>query len=117
MNTSDIDHIAFDNIDRLINVEMRSGTLPRGLKWPMYEIARHHATLPLVASAALALNRAPARVLIASGAAVPGHMPVGENDGPIGSVVLAQALSRIGHQVTIVTDPVAAPLSRPVKQS
>lgn len=117
MDTPHIDHIAFDNIDRLINVEMRSGTLPRGLKWTMYEIARSRSALPLVASAALALNRAPARVLIASGAAVPEFMPVGENDGPIGSVVLARALARIGHQVTIVTDPVAAPPFRGLLRS
>ena len=108
MSAPTIDHIAFDNIDRLINVEMRSGTLPRGLKWTMYEIARNVSPLPLVAAAALALNGPPGRVLIAGGAAVPGHMPVGENDGPIGSVVLARALVRIGHEVAIVTDPVAA---------
>ena len=72
MNTPTIDHIAFDNMDRLINVEMRSGTLPRGLKWTMYKIARSVSPLPLVAAVALALNGPPGRVLIASGAAVPG---------------------------------------------
>jgi hypothetical protein len=103
-----VDTVAFDNIDRLINVERRSRGLPRGLKWPMFEMAREVAGGPLVLAAALEFDRPPARVLILSGAAVPDHMPVGENDGPIGSVVLARALVRIGHAVTILTDPVAA---------
>jgi hypothetical protein len=106
--SSGFDAIAFDNIDRLINVEMRSRGLPRGLKWRMFEIAREAAGRSLVASAALEFDRPPARVLLLSGAAVPVHMPVGENDGPIGTVVLARALTRIGHQVRILTDPVAA---------
>ncbi len=108
MTARSIDTIAFDNIDRLINVEMRSGTLPRGLKWTMFELARAACDQPLVAAAALEFDRPPARVLILSGAAVPDHMPVGETDGPIGSVVLAAALGRTGHQVAILTDPVAA---------
>ncbi|MDB5858448.1 MAG: hypothetical protein JWQ76_2137, partial [Ramlibacter sp.] len=29
-----MDTIACDNIDRLMNVEMRSRSLPRGAKWP-----------------------------------------------------------------------------------
>lgn len=102
------DTIAFDNIDRLINVEMRSRGLPRGAKWTMFEIAREAADLPLVAAAALEFDRPPARVLLLSGAAVPQYMPVGENDGPIGTVVLARALKRIGHEVNVLTDPVAA---------
>ena len=32
-----------------------------------------------------------------------------ENDGPLGSAVLAHALVRMGHRVTIYTDPPAAP--------
>ena len=64
--TKQIDTIAFENIDRLINVEMRSGTLPRGLKWTMYELARKTSLLPLVAAAALEFDRPPARFLIAS---------------------------------------------------
>lgn len=103
-----LDTVAFDNIDRLINVEMRSRGLPRGLKWPMFQMAREAAGMSLVAAAALEFDRTPARVLLVSGAAVPEHMPVGENDGPIGTVVLARALRRIGHQVSILTDPVAA---------
>jgi D-glutamate cyclase len=104
-----VDHIAFENIDRLLNVEMRSPVLPRGLKWRMYEMARERAGVSLVYAAAREFDRAPAQVLLVSGAAVPDFMPVGENDGPIGTVVLARALAAMGHRVRIVTDPVAAP--------
>lgn len=51
---------------------------------------------------------APQRIGIVTGAAVPVHMPLGENDGPFGSVVLAGVLERIGHHVTIYTDPECA---------
>lgn len=102
------DAVAFDNLDRLINIEMRGPGLPRGLKWTMFMLAREAAGMSLVAAAALEFDRTPARVLLVSGAAVPGHMPVGENDGPIGTVVLARTLTRIGHRVSILTDPVAA---------
>jgi hypothetical protein len=103
-----MDTIACDNIDRLMNVEMRSRNLPRGAKWPMFQLAREAAGMSLVHAAAREFDRAPARVLLVSGAAVPGHMPVGENDGPIGTVVLARALVAIGHRVQVLTDPVAA---------
>lgn len=104
-----VDTVAFENIDRLINVEMRSHSLPRGLKWPMYQMARDRAGMSLVHAAAREFDRAPARVLLVSGAAVPEFMPVGENDGPIGTVVLTRALKALGHSVRILTDPVAAP--------
>ncbi len=104
-----MDSIACENIDRLVNVEMRShGSLPRGLKWPMYLMARDAAGMSLIEAAAREFAGPPARVLLVSGAAVPDHMPVGENDGPIGSVVLAKALTAMGNQVSILTDPVAA---------
>lgn len=100
--------IACDNIDRMMNVEMRRPGLPRGNKWAMYSIARNAAPAPLVLETARMFDRPPARVLIVSGAAVPKHMPLGENDGPIGSVVLAKSLSAIGHSVAILTDPACA---------
>jgi D-glutamate cyclase len=92
----------------MMNVEMRRPGLPRGNKWAMYSIARNAAPAPLVLETARMFDRAPARVLIVSGAAVPKHMPLGENDGPIGSVVLAKSLSAIGHSVAILTDPACA---------
>ena len=101
--------IAADNIDKLINIEMRRSGMPRGKKWVLWEVARAQATEPLVLAAARLLDRTPSDIAIVTGAAVPGHMPVGENDGPFGSVVLAAALTKIGHKVTIYTDPDALP--------
>ena len=101
--------IAADNIDKLINIEMRRTGMPRGKKWVLWEVAREISPEPLVLAAARLLDRAPCSIAIVTGAAVPNHMPVGENDGPFGSVVLAAALARIGHTVTIYTDPDALP--------
>ena len=96
--------IACDNIDKLINIEMRRTGLPRGKKWVLWEVARELSPEPLILAAARLLNREASDIAIVTGAAVPGHMPVGENDGPFGSVVLATALVRIGS---------AAPRNRP----
>ena len=41
--------IASDNIDKLTCVEMRLPGLPRGFKWPPYEIARAQLTHEVVA--------------------------------------------------------------------
>ena len=101
--------IAAENMDRLLCIEMRRKGLPRGFKWPLYEAARAISDGPMVLKAAQLLDRAPCRIGIFTGAAVPEHMPVGENDGPLGSSVLAAALTRIGHKPTIYTDPVCAP--------
>jgi len=103
------DTIAADNIDRLLTVEIRRAGVVRGFKAVLQETVREDADEALVLSAARLLDRAPARIGIVTGAAVPEHMPVGESDGPFGAVVLTRALERIGHQVTIYTDPVCAP--------
>ena len=101
--------IACDNIDKLLCVEMRRPGLPRGFKWPLYEIARSRLSEPMVLAAARLLDRQPASVGIITGAAVPKHMPKGENDGPFGAVALARALNRIGHRTIVYTDPECAP--------
>ena len=100
--------IACENIDRLQCLEIQGRGLPRGVKWRLYEAARATSDRPLVMAAAEMLDRPPCHIGIVSGAAVPDHMPNGENDGPFGTVVLAEALTKIGHHVTIYTDPPAA---------
>ncbi len=100
--------IACENIDRLQCLEIQGRGLPRGVKWRLYEAARATSDKPLVMAAAEMLDRPAGHIGIVSGAAVPDHMPNGENDGPFGSVVLAEVLVRIGHRVTIFTDPPAA---------
>jgi D-glutamate cyclase len=101
--------IACDVIDKLLCTEMRRRGKWRGFKWTLYELARSASDSPLVLAAAEKLNGPPARIGIVTGAAVPEHMPAGENDGPFGSTVLARALTRIGHRVSILTDPACAP--------
>lgn len=100
--------IAAENIDRLQCLEIQGRGLPRGIKGPLYETVRAAHDGPLVLAAADLLDKEPAHVGIVSGAAVPDHMPAGENDGPLGTAVLARALTRIGHRVTVYTDPAAA---------
>ncbi len=97
--------IAAENIDRLITVEIRRPGVVRGFKSALYDVVRAQSQVPLVLAAARVLDRPAAQIGIVTGAAVPDHMPVGENDGPFGSVVLASALERINHRVTIFTDP------------
>ena len=100
--------IACENIDRVQCLEIQGRGLPRGVKGPLYEAARVAEGRPLVLAAAELLDRPSCRIGIVSGAAVPDHMPVGENDGPFGTVVLAKALTHIGHKVSIYTDPPSA---------
>ena len=100
--------VAADNIDRLVTVEIRRPGVTRGFKSVLYDVARAASPGPLVMEAAMLLNLAPCRIGIVTGAAVAGHMPLGENDGPFGAVVLAGVLERIGHSVTIYTDPECA---------
>ena len=103
--------IAADNIDKLLCVEIRRAGLPRGFKWPLYELARSKLAEPMVIAAARILDRPPARVALVTGAAVPDHMPKGENDGPFGAAVMAKALHAVGHETAVFTDPeCAAPI-------
>lgn len=99
---------ACENIDRLQCMELQGRALPRGLKAKLYDLARAAHDEPLVLAAARLLNEGPNHVGIVTGAAVPNHMPVGENDGPFGATVLAQALLRLGHWVSIYTDNAAS---------
>lgn len=94
-----------DAIDKLQCTEMRRRGLPRGHKWKLYELARSTESESLVLAAARKLAGDPMHVGILTGAAVPEHMPKGENDGPFGAVVLAKSLLMAGHKVTIITDP------------
>ena len=100
---------AYANLDRLSCLELQGAALPHGVKTGLYEAAREAEARPLTLAGAELLDRPPAHVGIVTGAAVPGYMPVGENDGPLGSVVLARALVAMGHRVSFYTDPPAAP--------
>lgn len=101
--------IAADNIDKLLAVEMRRRGIPRGFKWRIFEIARAAHDEPLCLAAARPLAGSPMRIALVTGAWLPDQMPVGESDGPYGTVTLAGALARIGHDVTVFSDPETTP--------
>ena len=100
------DQYPYDNLDRLVSVAMR----PRGMAVTgapnafLYEQARGNS--PISLDIARALDPASARKIgIFTGASDPTHYPNGENDGPLGSVVLAGALRKLGHSVQLFIDP------------
>tara|TARA_B100000676_G_C17980683_1_gene788782 strand:- start:85 stop:1050 length:966 start_codon:yes stop_codon:yes gene_type:complete len=101
--------LACANLDNLLCLEIQGAALPYGVKTGLYDAAREAEGRPLTLAAAELLDRPPSSIGIVTGAAVPDHMPAGENDGPLGSVILAEALVQLGHRVTIYTDPPAAP--------
>ncbi len=101
--------LACANLDNLLCLEIQGAALPYGVKTSLYQAAREAEGRPLTLAAAELLMRPPSHIGIVTGAAVPNHMPVGENDGPLGAVILAEALARLGHRITIYTDPPAAP--------
>ena len=100
--------IAFENIDRVLSLELQGAALPYGVKARLYEAARKVHTKSPVQEAAEFLNKPPCNVGIVTGAQVPEKMPLGENDGPLGAVVLAKTLQNIGHKVIFYTDTAAA---------
>lgn len=105
--------IALLNIDRLQTLELQGAALPYGVKMALYEAIREVQKGSMVGAAAEILDCRPSIVGIVTGAQVPEKMPLGENDGPLGSVVLADALQKIGHEVRFYTDAAAA---TPIRQ-
>jgi hypothetical protein len=102
--------VSYENLDRLITVEMRPPSLPQGLVPQLYAAARG-AGGPLVqriGDELVALE--PGRIAVFTGVVIPPYLEIGEMDGPPGSTVLASALARIGHEVQLVveTEQVAA---------
>lgn len=96
----------YENIDRLITVEMRPPSLPHGYVPQMYAVVRGDGP-PLVERMATALaSLEPGRIAICTGVVVPPHLDIGEMDGPIGAAVLGGGLARLGHDVEIVVEDV-----------
>jgi hypothetical protein len=95
--------IACDNIDRMTTVSIRPQGMPRKKMAELYEAVRGDEAVSFEIASAL-LTSPDARIGIFTGAAVPDHLPNGENDGPIGSVVLARALSQLGYTVSVYTE-------------
>ena len=95
--------IACDNIDRLTTVSIRPQGMPRKKMAELYEAVRGEEAVSFQIVNALFASPA-AKIGIFTGAAVPENLPNGENDGPIGSVVLARALAQLGYPVSIFTE-------------
>ena len=96
----------YENLDRLVCVAMR----PRGMSVFgaanafLYERAKGSG--PISLDIARSLDPAsPREIGIFTGASDPDHYPNGENDGPLGSIVLAEALRKLGHRVQLFIDP------------
>ena len=96
----------YENLDRLVCVAMR----PKGMaalgaaNAYLYQQAK--GIDPISYDIARALDPAsPREIGIFTGASDPDHYPNGENDGPLGSIVLAEALRKLGHRVQLFIDP------------
>lgn len=97
---------SFEALDRLALVEMRPYGLSQGILPLLYGMLRTEGSHPLSRQAGeQILNRPGAPVVIATGMQIPGYMPVGETDGPVGAAVLARVLEELGHPVTVVVEP------------
>lgn len=97
-------HLAtWDNIDRAVTISFRPIGLSRAAVGKLYDLARQDA--PISYEIASGLLRQPgAHVGILTGASVPDFLPNGENDGPLGAVVLGHALRALGYRVTLLAE-------------
>jgi hypothetical protein len=92
-----------DTIDQAVTVSFRPAGLSQGVVPQLYRAAREDLPLSYEIARAI-LDQPGAHVGILTGAAVPGFLPNGENDGPLGAVALARALLSLGYRVTILTE-------------
>lgn len=95
--------IACDNIDRLTNVSIRPQGMPRKEMIELYAAVKGDDAVSYQIADTI-LKMAKAKIGIFTGAAVPEHLPNGENDGPMGSVILARALSQLNYEVSVYTE-------------
>jgi hypothetical protein len=91
----------FENLDRLVEVELRPAGLPMGVMPTLYQQARGSGEPLTLRIARRLLDVEIRRVAVVTGVVFE-PVPRGEIDGPIGSAVLADALVRLGKEVTVV---------------
>jgi hypothetical protein len=94
----------FDNIDRLVGIEMRLDGLPGGVMPRLYNVARGKGPPISFEAGKRLLDPGISRVALVTGV-VAEQLPHGEIDGPIGSAVLAEALGCLGRAVTVIVPP------------
>lgn len=102
--------VPFENIDRLMLVELRERNMPGGVIPKMYSIARGKKEPLSYITAKAFIDRPQAKVGIVTGVELHPYMPHGEIDGLPGSVILARALGRLGHEVFILTEEGCVPV-------
>lgn len=106
-----IGNSTYEALDRLMLVEMRPFGMSQGILPHIYDILRISGSKPLSRQAAEQISqRRGSHVAIFTGMQIPGYMPRGETDGPVGSVVLGRTLSQIGYEVSIVVEPEIVPV-------
>jgi hypothetical protein len=106
---------AFENLDRIATVEMRTQGIPKGVVRRLYDAVRKDVPLTHEVARAL-LDCVGGRVAIFTGI-VAEPLPVGEVDGPIGASVLAQTLERIGVAVDVIVPEEMAAVVEAVRVS
>jgi hypothetical protein len=97
--------VTCEAVDRAATLSFRPVGLSRGAIPALYGLARDDGP-PLSYQIAVRLLELPdgAEVGILTGAAVPDFLPNGENDGPLGAVVLGNALQALGFRVTYLAE-------------
>ncbi|HVX28890.1 MAG TPA: glutamate cyclase domain-containing protein [Nitrolancea sp.] len=93
----------WDNMDRAVTIGFRAVGHSRGSLPLLYDLARGDEPITYLIAKELLQQRG-AHVGILTGAAVPEYLPNGENDGPLGAIVLGNALKALGYRVTILTE-------------
>ncbi len=94
--------LPYENIDHLITTEMRPHNMVQGVVPQLYRIVRGSQD-PLSHRIAAAFAKHPgAHLALITGIPLPGHLPKGEIDGPVGVVVLARALGSLGYRPEIL---------------
>lgn len=103
--------LPYENIDRLITTEMRPHNMVQGVVPQLYAVVRADGP-PLTYRVAEAIaQHGGARLALITGIPLPGHLPKGEIDGPVGAVVLGGALSRLGYRPELlVPDEMVGPV-------
>lgn len=105
--------IACESIDRLVTTEVRLPYLERGIIPALYDAARKDGD-PIVYQIATAIkdciDSTEGRFGLVTGFWDPEWMPDGENDGPIGTVVLGKALTLLGAQVLYCVEKEVVPV-------
>lgn len=106
----------FENIDRVVGIEMRPQGLPAGVVPQLYTIARGDGAPLSYQAAQLLCAPGVERVAVLTGIIDEPALPVGEVDGPVGAAVLAHALGQIGKTVDVAVPALMMPILEEIKR-